>query len=317
MGILNKKDKDEKKKAKKVKKQDSASGGAELAKSSSGSLLKASGVPTVGGLEESLLAQFPPATAEPWDRMGLLVGAPSLPISNVAVCLDPTVSAIREAASCGANVLVTHHPAFLEPPTQFQPENSTAQCSGAGVFAAIQYGVALINVHTALDASTKAQKLLPMLLGFAYSGDILSPLPQYPSLGYGQISTVPQIEGVPESLAHVAARCTAVFGRAPRVWGNLDAQIKRVVTATGSANGLGVKALKAGVDCLICGEIKYHEALELATAGLTIIELGHDVSELPLTTPLADAVAAYGIDPANIIILDQSRNWVYPETIRL
>lgn len=316
MGMLNKKDKEEKKKAKKAKRNGSQGTGEELAALRNGSLAKANGLPTVGGLEHALLAQFPKTTAEAWDRMGLLVGYRAQPITNVAITLDPTVAAIREAASVGANVLVTHHPAFLEPPTQFEPENSTALCSGAGVFAAIQYGVALVNVHTALDVSVKAQHVLPSLLGLTYSGRVLSPLMQDASLGYGQICSVTSSD-TPETLAHVAARCTSVFGKAPRVWGNLDAQINSVVTATGSAQGLGVLALRNGIDCLICGEIKYHEALALAGDGLTIIELGHDISEFPLTAVLAESVAAYGVDPANIIVLDQTRNWAYPETIRL
>ena len=37
--------------------------------------------------------------------------------------------------------------------------------------------------------------------------------------GYGQICEVPDNDGEPETLARLAARCMAVFGRAPRVWG--------------------------------------------------------------------------------------------------
>ncbi len=62
----------------------------------------------VGELVSALNRMFPPADAEPWDRTGLLVGDPSAKIEGVACALDPTVSAVREAAQLGANVLVTH-----------------------------------------------------------------------------------------------------------------------------------------------------------------------------------------------------------------
>lgn len=272
---------------------------------------------TVGGLEASLLKLFPADTAEAWDRTGLLVGERALPLAKVAVTLDPTVAAIEEAAKAGANVLLTHHPAYLSAPDAFAPERSVALCSGAGVFAAIQCGVALMSFHTALDVSRQAQAVLPNLIGLSSKNKVLSPIAQSRSLGYGQVCTLSAKDDRAEPLSHLAARCTSVFGRAPRVWGRFDASIKSVVTATGSATDLGKLALSQGIDCLICGEIRYHDALDLASAGLCIIELGHDVSEFPLTAVLADAVAAYGVAADQIIIIDQTDNWAYPESIRL
>ncbi len=71
------------------------------------------------------------------------------------------------------------------------------------------------------------------------------------------------------------------------------------------------------VDCLICGEIKSHEALDVSQAGLGVIELGHDVSELPLVAVLADAVVRLGVPQDKIVVLDQGANWAYPEAMRV
>ena len=70
---------------------------------------------TVGGLYEHLDATIPFAWAEPWDRVGLLVGDSATVVSRVLVSLDPTNAALDRASVEGANVLVTHHPAFLDP----------------------------------------------------------------------------------------------------------------------------------------------------------------------------------------------------------
>lgn len=271
---------------------------------------------TVGGLEAHLLKLFPADTAEAWDRTGVLVGERALPLSRVAITLDPTVSAIEEAARAGADVLLTHHPAYLSAPESFAPARSVAQNAGAGVWAAIKCGVCLMCFHTALDVSRQAQSVLPELLGLEATGTVLSPLPSEAALGYGQVCTASKGKDA-LSLAHLAARCTSVFGRAPRVWGRMDGQVRTVATATGSASNVGALALAAGVDCLVCGEVRYHDALDLSQAGLSIIELGHDVSEFPLTAVLADAVASYGVGTDQIIILDQTSNWAYPESIRL
>ena len=97
-----------------------------LSKRASGPLSKKERTLSVGALEAALFRAFPKEDVEDWDRAGLTVGDPSRQVTRVAVALDPTVAAIHEAASRGANVLVTHHPAFLDPPSEFKPGPSAA-----------------------------------------------------------------------------------------------------------------------------------------------------------------------------------------------
>lgn len=293
-----------------------APGGA-IAKRAAQPLAKQAPSFTVGTLEAALLKEFPAEDAESWDRTGLLAGERAVMVSKVAVALDATVSAVRQAALAGANVLVTHHPAFLEAPTSFAPEMSAALSPGASVWAAVQHQVALMCFHTALDVSPRAAGVLPGMLSLDFKGQFLEPLASSRRKGYGQVCDVPLNDGEPETLARLAARCMAVFGRAPRVWGDFDKPVHKAATATGSAGAIGRACLRDGVGCLICGEIKYHEALELAQAGLAIVELGHDVSELPLAAVLADALARIGVAQDKIVVLDQSGNWATPEAVRL
>lgn len=63
--------------------------------------------------------------------------------------------------------------------------------------------------------------------------------------------------------------------------------------------------------------MKYHSALELSQAGLAVIELGHDVSELPLAAVLAEALMGAGVPDERIVMIDQSENWWYPEAVRV
>lgn len=286
-----------------------------LAKRNSGTLSKQDKPLTVGALEQALLACYPAEDAEDWDRTGLTVGDPAALVKGVAVALDPTIEAVRAASAADANVLLTHHPAFLEPIDSFRPAASVAENPGALVWAAIKEGVNLINCHTALDVSADAQQMLPGMLSLRLRC-VLEPLASDPSKGYGQVCAVSDDEGA-LTLAQLAARCTSVFGRQPRVWGDFGRSLSRIVTTTGSAGGLGRSCLKTHVDCLVAGEVKYHEALALSEAGLAIIELGHDVSELPFAAVLAAAVRRIGVPEGSIKILDQSDNWAVPESIRM
>jgi len=115
----------------------------------------------VGDIERAVCARFPLERAEDWDRCGLLAGDPDSLVTGVVLALDPTLSAIRATAALGANVLVTHHPAFLTPPQWLTPGRGAAGV----VFSALSSGVALINAHTNLDRDAEAQTLIPSSLG--------------------------------------------------------------------------------------------------------------------------------------------------------
>lgn len=286
-----------------------------LVQRASGPLSKQRFTMTVGALEQALLRDFPAADAEVWDRTGMTVGDPARVLEGVAVTLDPTVEAVEEAVARGVNVLVTHHPAFLQPPDSFSPATSVAANSGALVWAAVTHGVALLAYHTALDVSEQAQRVLPGMLNLEFQS-VEVPLATSVHKGYGQRCTV-KTEDAPLTLGQLAARCTSVFAREPRVWGDFSRELKSVVTTTGATGDVGSVALRKRADCLVCGEIKYHDALALSQAGLAIVELGHDTSELPLTAVLAAAVEDAGVPGELISIIDQRDNWAYPETTRI
>ncbi len=102
-------------------------------------------------------AAFPFQWAEPWDNCGLAVGDPAAQVTGVLVCLDPTRDAINRAIEGGRNVLVTHHPAFLDAATAFGPDTVASH--------ALARGVALIAAHTNLDRAPDGAGSLPHALG--------------------------------------------------------------------------------------------------------------------------------------------------------
>ncbi|MDO8879874.1 MAG: Nif3-like dinuclear metal center hexameric protein [Coriobacteriia bacterium] len=123
---------------------------------------------TVGALVAALERRFPAATAEPWDRVGLIVGDADSPVRGVLVTLDATAEAVARARDAGANVLATHHPPFLD-----MPGSVRAGSGPAGTLeAALRLGVAVIALHTNLDRSPEGAQALSILLGL----DVVEPL---------------------------------------------------------------------------------------------------------------------------------------------
>ncbi len=111
----------------------------------------------VADIVTALDAAFPFQWAEPWDNCGLAVGDPDAQVTGVLVSLDPTREAIGRAADSGRNVLVTHHPVFLDAAGAFGPRSAASL--------ALARGVALIACHTNLDRAPAGADSLPAAIG--------------------------------------------------------------------------------------------------------------------------------------------------------
>jgi putative NIF3 family GTP cyclohydrolase 1 type 2 len=261
---------------------------------------------TVKQVEEALFRAFPREQAMPGDRIGLLVGDPAAPVRRAAVALDQAVASVETAAARGCNVLVTHHPVLYMPVTRMLRVGSELFNGGDAAFAAAAGGVALIAMHTNLDCAPETHDMLLAPVGFAYAGPLTEP--ESEAAGLGQVGIA---AAGPVPLGELARRYAASerFGRPARTWGNLEQPVARLAACSGDGGEVVGDVLRLGCDCLVCGELRYHEAMELARAGVGLIELGHDVSELPYRYYLRDALIAAGLDPQSIEVLEPAAMW--------
>lgn len=104
-------------------------------------------MPTLGEIVDLLHGWFPPATAEPWDAVGLVAGDPSESATKVMFAVDPTLEVAREAADWGADLLVVHHPLFLKPVHGVAATTS----KGRALATLTRGGCALLTAHTNAD----------------------------------------------------------------------------------------------------------------------------------------------------------------------
>jgi putative NIF3 family GTP cyclohydrolase 1 type 2 len=262
---------------------------------------------TVAALLAALDERVPFATAETWDNVGLVCGDPAQLIEGCCVALNPTPAAIDYTARAGANLLVTHHPPFLTPPSKIVPLSALqASYEGAVVFAALTRGVALIALHTNLDRAPCAQGAFAAALGLSYVGP-------FQELGdgraYGQRACMRTDRN---TVAELAAWTEQACGIAARVWGNPYQRVEEVVILNGSANGFVEQLVEREVTCAIVGEIDYHRAQALAARGVALIELGHDVSELPLLTVLQSLLSDSGVAGDIITTVGPREYWWQP-----
>src|SRR5262245_58147224 len=124
-----------------------------------------------------LHAWYPPATAESWDAVGLVLGDPEAAVGKEMCAVDPTLEVAREAVVWGADLLVVHHPLFLKPVHGFPattPKGRTLATLAAGA-------CALLTAHTNADqAEGGVSEALAQALGLTDLEPIL-PSPTGPT----------------------------------------------------------------------------------------------------------------------------------------
>lgn len=241
---------------------------------------------------------FPLASADDFDNPGLVVGDPEAEVIKVATALDVSPQTIKDAVAAGANLLVAHHPIYLEAPNPVTPAIASSSFAGECLWLAANNNLSIISMHTNLDMSDRAQQYLADLLGFTYVGHLEEPA------GYGAVMGCE-----PMSLEELAKHCAKVFDTQAIAWGlGSDKPIQNLVYCSGSTGDLGKLAINKGLDCVICGENGYHRLLELDEAGVKVVVLGHDASEKPFAKLLADILSDVVTDSC-ITVLDEPRRW--------
>lgn len=253
---------------------------------------------TVGDVERYLFSCFPRRDAEVWDRVGLSIGKRKHEVHRIACALNPTPKTIEEAAKRGCNLLVTHHPLFLNPPKHVSENLLESGLAGASIAAARKADIAIISMHTNLDVSDVAIRLPGELCGWPFEKRLVQPkkstfLPSQVLRGsYGGVFNIENLSShkVLNKLARAYDTHIVVQGT------RMPSRLSRIAFCSGSLpTAIGKIALKQGIQLIVGGEIGYHQALEIGLAGATLITLGHDSSEEPYAHLLAKLLArAYG-----------------------
>lgn len=268
---------------------------------------------TVGDLERVLFDAFPAEDAESWDKVGLSVGNRNEQVQGVAFALDVTAKTIKQAKAAGANVLVCHHPIFLDAPFPVMPEEGGGMNPATSLYEAVRSGMNVISMHTNLDRSLAATKVLPQELGLSFISQFeeRAGLSANCTDGGGRLGAL--CTSAPDeqlTVKELALRAKAAFGRSPRVWGDPEKRVNAIMCTTGSLGSLGKDALMRGVDVVVCGETGYHTALDLSLSGLAVILLGHDVSERPIVPCLKQALLDAGLPKELVVTIEEDVRWM-------
>ncbi len=109
------------------------------------------------------------------------------------------------------------------------------------------------------------------------------------AIGLGRVGRLPAVEPLDAFVGRVK---TALALRHVRVCGPEQRPVATVAVCGGSGGDLFKAAAAAGADVLVTGDVKYHEALEAAAVGLTMVDAGHYATERPAVEAVAGHLTA-------------------------
>lgn len=264
---------------------------------------------SVQNIVDHLFSCFDPRDAEAWDKVGLLVGDPCASVTSVGVALDATYETVCRAADAGCQALVTHHPLALELDFPILRRYTKGNHPQDALYHAIEHHVALIAMHTNLDRSPEAATAFAGLFGLS-TYEPLEFESQAPHHGrLGQICSDCLL-----SVRQAAQAISTGYGSASRVFFAADVNDstshERVALMSGSfPSSLVINVINSGASLVITGEMGYHTALELQSAGVTVLLIGHDTSELIYSSTLTHVLSAMGEGQLEIVDCDAGVRW--------
>ena len=104
----------------------------------------------VADLVDAMGTIAPLRFAEPWDRVGLLIGRPESPLAGgILLTIDLTEPVLEEAVAKGARAIVAYHAPIWEPIKRLTSETSR----GRILLGCAEAGISVYTPHTALDAA--------------------------------------------------------------------------------------------------------------------------------------------------------------------
>ncbi|SCL38014.1 dinuclear metal center protein, YbgI/SA1388 family [Micromonospora rhizosphaerae] len=244
--------------------------------------------PTVADVVAALDRRYPPAWAEEWDRVGLVLGEPSTPVRRIACVIDVVPETVAEALAAGADMIVAHHPLLLRGVSSV----AATTYKGRIVHQLIKGDVALYVAHTNADmADPGVSDALAARFGLTGLRPLHRPQPGSPaaggSRGIGRIGELPTPMTLADLTRHAAA-VLPVTAWGVRAAGDPGRMVRILAVSGGSGDSFLAEATAAGVDAFLTADLRHHPAGEhLAAGGPALLDAAHWATERPWLDDLA------------------------------
>ncbi len=221
---------------------------------------------TVSMIYDCIDALAPFSTALSYDNVGLLVGSKDTQVRRVLISLDITPAVVNEAQRTDCQLIVSHHPVIFNPLRKLEPDSAP--------YLLAQAGIGALCAHTNLDmAQQGVNTALAQALGLQH----VQPLVLQEGLPLVLAGRLPGENG--SSAAEFAGLVKKALGCDGVRYVPGARRIQTVALCSGAGGEFAQQAAALGADAFVTGEIKHHELLAAAQAGMTVVDAGHYATE--------------------------------------
>ena len=215
---------------------------------------------------------------EDYDNAGLQVGLTEAEVSGALLCLDVTESIIDEAIDNGCNLIVSHHPLIFRKLSHLTGDDYVQRV----VMRAIKEGIALVAMHTNMDA---AKDGVNYKIAAKMGANVVGTIGRKKEATNKDGNVVKGSDGVVARLNEPMAAddfmkmLKDVFGVECVMAGQLLRRpISTVAICGGAGDFLLHDAVAAGADAFVTGEMHYHQYFGMEQT-IQIAAIGHYQSE--------------------------------------
>ncbi|MBP7604830.1 MAG: Nif3-like dinuclear metal center hexameric protein [Spirochaetes bacterium] len=215
--------------------------------------------------------RFPPALQEKYDNAGGQVLFPDDDLTGVLVSLDCDRAVIEEARTLGCNLIVSHHPFFFRPLRSLSGGEPRSEM----LFDLVCGRTSLYAAHTNLDKIYYDR--LGEVIGLSGMGLLLKSDPPRGDgareYGFGVVGEFDP----PLSLGGLLERVCERLSLKHLVYaGDASVTVRRCAVSGGAGGGAIERILhEHDVDCVITGDVGYHDVKASLDRSVPVIDAGH------------------------------------------
>lgn len=209
-------------------------------------------------------------TAEEWDNSGLLVGDENKIVNKIIFALDCTNAVIEQAISCGADLVITHHPVIFKPISEVSADSL--------VYKLIKNDLSIICAHTNYD---KAIEGVNDILCYSVELEKFVHI-DGTCLNVGELSNEMNSDEFAKS---VKSKLNGIVR-----YNSIEKSVKKVAVCSGSGSDYLSLAKELNCDALLTGDGSHHSFLDADEMGILLVCAGHFETENIAIKPLANKI---------------------------
>lgn len=215
--------------------------------------------------------EFPPAAAEEWDNIGLLIGRADREVKKVLLTLDVTPASAEEAIKNGVQMIISHHPMMFNKVGRITSQTA----EGRIILSLAEHKIAVFAAHTNMDSAKRGLNAeLAAMFGLQKAVPVEANAVSGAGLGrIGDLKTA-------VTAREFALRAKELLKTTVRISGDSKRMVKRVAVGSGACDDIIPKALEMGADLILTGDCKYHRNLDYVNMGAVVVDAGHYPTEV-------------------------------------